>query len=189
MSMPSFRSSTRGSGWAAAQRDAGFERAVLARMLAGFGRVSDRQFREYGVDQPRVDGIHAQVEDWRQELQSPDTNGACAAEARASMSAANRTLHGFNCTFQPSTPGDWRAPQGTSNQRPRYRRVIFAPGDHDWLRSLVRVNLLLWEVLSACVWMTLVISQGRKTLRRQPGTWGGCGDRANRGDRRCGSHP
>lgn len=64
-----------------------------------------------------------------------------------------------------------------------------SPGDHNWLRSLVRVNLLLWEVLSACGWMTLVISQGRKTLRRQPGTWGGCGDRANRGDRRCGSHP
>ncbi|NED90623.1 hypothetical protein G3I76_62400, partial [Streptomyces sp. SID11233] len=44
----------------AAQRDAGFDRAVLAQMLAGVARFSDRQFLVYGVDQNRVDGIRAQ---------------------------------------------------------------------------------------------------------------------------------
>lgn len=52
----------------AAQRDAGFDKSVLAQMLAGVARFSDRQFLVYGVDQTRVDGIRAQFEDWRQEL-------------------------------------------------------------------------------------------------------------------------
>ncbi|MGP9019477.1 hypothetical protein ACT1U9_13825 [Streptomyces sp. BR1] len=74
----------------AAQRDAGFDRTVLAQMLAGVGRFSDRQFLVYGVDQARVDGIRAQFKDWRQELHSPGADGARAAAARSSSPAASR---------------------------------------------------------------------------------------------------
>ncbi|WP_345943126.1 hypothetical protein [Streptomyces sp. SID2119] len=74
----------------AAQRDAGFNRAFPAQLLAGVGRFSDPYFLVHGVDQARVDGVRAECENWRQELQSPDTNGARAAAARASSPAANR---------------------------------------------------------------------------------------------------
>ncbi|KRV47596.1 hypothetical protein AQ490_06810 [Wenjunlia vitaminophila] len=54
----------------AAARDAGFDRSVLADMLAGVGRFSDRQFLVYGVDQPRIDAVRAEFADWRAELLS-----------------------------------------------------------------------------------------------------------------------
>ncbi|MFJ5594372.1 nucleotidyl transferase AbiEii/AbiGii toxin family protein [Streptomyces noursei] len=88
----------------AAQRGAGFDRAVLAQMLAGVGRFSDRQFLVHGMDQARVDGVRAQFEDWRQELQSPDTNGARAAAARSSSPAANRTRTDSAAPSSPVPP-------------------------------------------------------------------------------------
>lgn len=59
----------------AAARDAGFDRDVLSQMFAGADRFSDRQFLVYGVDQATVDGIRAQFEDWRQELQGAPASG------------------------------------------------------------------------------------------------------------------
>lgn len=52
----------------AAQRDAGFDLAVLADMFGSVSRFNDRQFTVYGVDGERVRGIRAQFADWRQEL-------------------------------------------------------------------------------------------------------------------------
>jgi hypothetical protein len=52
----------------AAQRDAGFELAVLADMFGSVGRFNDRQFTAYGVDAERVRAIRAQFADWREEL-------------------------------------------------------------------------------------------------------------------------
>lgn len=72
----------------AAERDSGFDKTVLAQMFAGAGRFSDRQFLVYGVDQARVDGIRAQFDDWRQELQSPRADSARGEAARASSPAA-----------------------------------------------------------------------------------------------------
>lgn len=60
----------------AAERDAGFDRGVLAQMFAGADRFSDRQFLVYGVDQATVDGIRAQFADWRQELQGSPAAGS-----------------------------------------------------------------------------------------------------------------
>jgi hypothetical protein len=74
----------------AAERDSGFDKTVLAQMFAGAGRFSDRQFLVYGVDQARVDGIRAQFDDWREELQSPSADSARAVAARAPSPAEER---------------------------------------------------------------------------------------------------
>ncbi|MEW1660509.1 nucleotidyl transferase AbiEii/AbiGii toxin family protein [Streptomyces sp. NPDC093707] len=130
----------------AAQRDAGFGRAVLAQMLAGVGRFSDRQFLVHGVDQARVDGVRAQFEDWRQELQSPGADGARAAAARAPSPAANRARADSTAPSGPVPPAAGAPRREPPSNGPRRRWVCFAAGDHNRLRSLVWVNLLFWEV-------------------------------------------
>ena len=52
----------------AAQRDAGFDLAVLAEMFGSVSRFNDRQFTIYGVTAERVRGIRSQFADWRKEL-------------------------------------------------------------------------------------------------------------------------
>ncbi|QDY78205.1 nucleotidyl transferase AbiEii/AbiGii toxin family protein [Streptomyces qinzhouensis] len=100
----------------AAERDAGFDRDVLAQMLAGAGRFSDRQFLVYGVDQVRVDGIRAQFEDWRQELQRSLAGSARSAAARAASPAADKARTAP--VVPPSEPVPGGDAQGLHRERP-----------------------------------------------------------------------
>lgn len=52
----------------AEQADAGFDRGVLADMLAMIDRYADRRFTAYGVTSDAVAGLRSRISDWREEL-------------------------------------------------------------------------------------------------------------------------
>jgi hypothetical protein len=52
----------------AEQADAGFDRGVLADMLAMIDRYADRRFTAYGITPDAVTDLRSRISDWREEL-------------------------------------------------------------------------------------------------------------------------